>query len=176
MKRITFIVGGGRCGKSRHALSLAQKYSGKRVFIATAEALDDEMKARIHAHQQERDESFVTIEEPLHLAGAIASVPADGKIVIIDCLTVWLGNLMYHINDDRELYKATRTVVDALAHLPCDVVVVSNEVGMGIVPENEMARKFRDIAGAVNQQIAAAANRVVLMVSGIAVTIKEETS
>ena len=174
MKQLTFIVGGGRCGKSRHAVTLAHAYPGNRVFIATAEALDEEMKARIAAHQKERKGAFFTIEEPLDLAEALLNLPQDTRVVIIDCLTVWLGNLMHHYGTGDAINDAITRFINALEKTGCDVIAVANEVGMGIIPENEMARQFRDLAGRLNQQVAEAANNVILMVSGIAMAIKEE--
>lgn len=175
MNQLTFIVGGGRCGKSSHAVSLSLKYPGNRVFIATAEALDEEMAARIVAHQRERQGAFFTIEESMDLSKALDSVPEDTRVVIVDCLTVWLGNLMHHYGTGEKLDEATSRFTASLEKASCDVIVVANEVGMGIIPENEMARTFRDLAGRLNQQVARLADKVILMVSGIAVTIKEET-
>ena len=175
MKTITFIVGGGRCGKSSQALSLAQDYTGSRVFIATAEPVDDEMDARIRAHQKERDGAFVTIEEPLDLARALCAIPDNSSVVVIDCLTVWLGNLMHCHGAGKKLSEHIDTFVLALDDVACDVIIVANEVGMGIIPENAMARQFRDLAGMLNQKIAKKADRAILMVAGMAVHIKKET-
>ena len=172
MKEITFVTGGGRSGKSRYALSLAQSYQGKRVFVATSEPFDDEMRMRIRKHREERRDSFITIEAPLDPGGALASLSSGVEVVVIDCLTVWLGNLMYRqetlVSDAPEILK----FIGMLDNPPCDLIVVSNEVGMGIIPENAMARRFRDLAGALNQRVAEHADRVILMVSGIPVFVK----
>jgi adenosylcobinamide kinase/adenosylcobinamide-phosphate guanylyltransferase len=173
MKHITLIVGGGRCGKSRHALDLAQNCSGRRLFVGTAQPLDDEMIDRIRIHRQERDPSFTTLEEPVHLDRAVAAIPPDTQVAVIDCLTVWLGNLMHHCPDEQAIMDKTGAFLQLLDAPPCDLIIVANEVGMGIIPENAMARQFRDLAGQLNQKVAQKAATVILMISGIAVTIKE---
>jgi len=172
MKHITFITGGGRSGKSRHALSLAREYRGRRAFIATAEPFDDEMKERIEKHKQERDDSFILTEEALGLRSAIESLPADVEVAVVDCLTVWLGNVMHRLESEKDEYLEVEPFLNILGTPPCDLIVVSNEVGMSIVPDNIMARRFRDLCGRLNQQVAERADRVILMVSGIPVTVK----
>lgn len=170
--RVTLITGGARSGKSRYALELAA-HRDSTVFIATSIPFDNEMKLRIKNHKEDRGESFTTVEEPTDLAGAVNSLPDGTKAAVIDCLTIWIGNLM-HKNPDRETFTEIGAFLKALEAPPCDLIIVTNEVGMGIVPDNAMARRFRDIAGNVNQKAAAAANEVIFMVSGIATTIKEE--
>ena len=173
MAKITLVTGGARSGKSCYALSLAQNYRRKRVFIATAEAFDQEMRLRIDKHRKERGNRFFTIEEPYDPAAALARLPAGSQVVVIDCLTVWLGNLIHRYDDKQpESYPEIEALANALRVLPCDAILVSNEVGMGIVPHNESARRFRDLAGQLNQQVAGLAERVVLMVSGIPLTLK----
>jgi adenosylcobinamide kinase/adenosylcobinamide-phosphate guanylyltransferase len=174
MKTTTLITGGGRSGKSRHALRLAEAYAGKRIFIATAEPFDGEMRARIDSHKRERGEAFETIEEPLDLAGALRSVPGDAEVAVVDCLTVWLGNLMHHRGAEAEGLPEISEFLNILDEPPCDLIIVTNEVGMGIVPENEMARRFRDASGRLGQEVARRAGRVVLMVSGLPVFVKGE--
>lgn len=175
MNRITLITGGGRSGKSTHALSLARGYREKKAFIATAEAFDDEMRERIGKHRQERGDAFVTVEEPLDPARALKSLPGDIAVAVVDCLTVWLGNLMHHRGARDERYPEMDSLMDILSNPPCDLILVTNEVGMGIVPHNDMARRFRDLAGRVNQEAAALADDVVLMVCGIPVRVKGGT-
>jgi adenosylcobinamide kinase/adenosylcobinamide-phosphate guanylyltransferase len=171
MGKITLVTGGARSGKSSYALSLADP-SEKNVFIATAEAVDDEMLQRIDRHQEERNNRFLTIEAPVHLAQAIRSVTPETQLVIVDCLTVWLGNLL--VKDESGQLQAVEfaALLDALRDPPCRVVIVTNEVGMGIVPMNEMARKFRDQAGWLNQRVAELAAEVVFVVSGIPMKVK----
>lgn len=196
MPKITLITGGARSGKSTHALALAREYQGRRAFLATAEACDEEMRERIQKHREQRDESFLTIEEPLDLAGALRSLPGDVDIAVVDCLTVWLANLMHYRRStpeargfDTTLHKTAghstaagrdesgypRELADLLALLdapPCDLVLVTNEVGMGIVPTETLARRFRDLAGWTSQHIAKRADRVILMISGIPIIVK----
>jgi adenosylcobinamide kinase/adenosylcobinamide-phosphate guanylyltransferase len=172
MKKITLITGGARSGKSRYALSLARKYRGKRAFVATAEPFDDEMRDRIMKHRKERGEAFITAEEPIDLRQAIDSLPGDVRVAVVDCLTVWIGNLMHKSDGADADYPEINHFLDLLDYPPCDLCIVSNEVGMSLVPENAMARRFRDLCGVLNQQVAERADRVVLMVSGIPVTVK----
>ncbi|MCE9614005.1 MAG: bifunctional adenosylcobinamide kinase/adenosylcobinamide-phosphate guanylyltransferase [Lentisphaerae bacterium] len=172
MKRdVTLITGGGRSGKSDYAVAEAQRYPRRRVFIATAVAFDDEMAARIAAHRSQRGEAFRTVEAPLDLAGAIGSLSGD-EVAVVDCLTVWLGNLMHHHGLGDGTQRAIDALLEGLAAPPCDVFVVTNEVGLGIIPDNAMARQFRDLAGSVNTRVARLAQRVVLLVAGIPLVIK----
>ena len=169
---ITFITGGGRSGKSRHALELARGYE-KRAFVASAVALDAEMQERIAKHRKERGDAFSTVEAPIDPAAAIRSLPDEVEVAVLDCLTVWLGNLMH---EQKVLEDASCDEIDAFLDIlsapPCDLIVVTNEVGMGIIPDNAMARAFRDLAGSLNQRVAAKADRVILMVSGVPVVVK----
>ncbi len=170
---ITLITGGARSGKSGRALELAAPYA-RKAFVATAEPIDEEMRQRIARHRRERDAAFYTIEAPRDLAAACAGWPADVDVAVIDCLTVWLGNLMHAAADDVDLSQPSSfpevvAFLDWLDHPPsCDLILVTNEVGMGLVPTTPLGRAFRDLAGAVNQRVAARAHRVVLMVSGVA--------
>ncbi len=170
-RTVTLVTGGSRSGKSSYALELAEQYQNK-VFIATAQAMDDEMKARISKHKEERGGSYHTIEEPLEVAAAIASVDDGNSVILLDCLTVWLGNLLFHLQTEKEREQRLSGFLNRLPSPPCDIIIVTNEVGMGIVPENELSRKFRDAAGHLNQQVAKLADKVVFMVSGIPMTIK----
>lgn len=173
MARITLVTGGGRSGKSSYALKMADAYEHK-VFVATAVALDDEMRERIEKHRRERDASYHTVEEPTDLAAAIRSVPPGTQVTVVDCLTVWLGNLMHKHGEEADVYPETDAFLSLLPDPPCDLILVTNELGMGIIPGNAMARRFRDIAGRLNQNIADRADRVVLMVCGIPVKVKGE--
>jgi len=172
MSRITLITGGARSGKSSHALALARQYPLPRAFIATAEPFDDDMRRRIEHHRAERAEEFDTHESPLDLAAAIRTLPGEVCVAVVDCLTVWLGNLLHHFSDTPQLQERIDRFLVSLEHPPCDLIVVINEVGMGIVPHNDLARQFRDLAGTLNQQVAAKADRVVFMVSGCPVLVK----
>jgi adenosylcobinamide kinase/adenosylcobinamide-phosphate guanylyltransferase len=169
MHNMTLITGGGRSGKSALALSRAAAY-GPGAFIATAQPVDDEMRQRIERHRQERPVSLVTIEEPLDLSAALRRIPEDARVAVVDCLAVWVGNLMHHCpgHEPDEIDR----FLGGLNAPPVDLIIVTNEVGMGIVPDNEMSRQYRDLLGTVNQRVAALAQEVVLMVSGIPLVIK----
>jgi adenosylcobinamide kinase/adenosylcobinamide-phosphate guanylyltransferase len=173
---ITFVIGGARSGKSSHAESLAVQYSGKRIYLATAEPFDDEMRERIARHQEARRGKFLsTVEEPLHLARALSSVDDDASIVLVDCLTVWMGNLLHH-KGSLPSYGEVEQFMQYLEAPKNPLILVSNEVGQGIVPGDPMSRHFRDHAGWLNQSVAQIADRVIWMVAGIPVTIKGEAT
>ena len=161
---LTLILGGARSGKSTHALSLAK---GRVLFVATAEALDDEMAARIAAHKAERSPEWDTLEEPRDIARSLRSRVNRYDTVVIDCLTLWVANVMTTAD--------LPALIDAYRAGQADWVVISNEVGLGIVPDNALARRYRDLLGVVNQRVAEAADRVTLMVAGIPVQVKAET-
>jgi adenosylcobinamide kinase/adenosylcobinamide-phosphate guanylyltransferase len=165
---VILIGGGARSGKSRHALEKARAIEGTRAFVATAQPFDDEMTARIHRHQAERGEEFTTIEEPIELARIIAE--ASFHVMIVDCLTLWLSNIMCaNQNCDAKI----DALIDASQSASGTVIFVTNEVGSGIVPtDNALSREFRDRAGILNQRIAAIAQEVYLMVFGQAIRIK----
>ena len=170
MSTVTLVTGGARSGKSSYALGLCKDTKDK-AFVATATAFDSEMHQRIEKHQKDRGNAFITVEEPLNLAEAIASLDKV-DVAIIDCLTVWLCNLTNKYGTDKASIPEIEEFLDAIKHPPCDLIIVTNELGSGIVPENEMARYFRDLAGRLNQDVAALANRVVLCVSGLPVILK----
>lgn len=163
------VLGGARSGKSRYAQGRAEAAAEKRLFIATAQAFDDEMRDRIARHREDRGPGWETLEEPLNLAAVIAAHAAPDRALLVDCLTLWTSNLMLA---DQDIPPATATLIAALARASGPVVLVSNEVGLGIVPDNALARRFRDAAGIVNQQIAAAADEVQFLVSGLPLAIK----
>lgn len=172
MTRITLVTGGARSGKSRYAMAAALAFS-RRLFVATATPFDAEMTQRIANHRRERGNAFRTVEEAEDLASVLRAPPPDIDVILIDCLTVWIGNLMHRYGADQAWFPPIDDFLDALARPPCPIILVTNEVGMGIVPEHPMARRFRDIAGTVNGRVAAAADRVVFMVSGIPMAIKD---
>jgi adenosylcobinamide kinase/adenosylcobinamide-phosphate guanylyltransferase len=175
MHTITLITGGARSGKSAFALELARKRYFQRAFIATATAFDEEMKQRILCHQKERGNTFHTIEEPLRLAGAIASCAGRADVAVVDCLTVWLGNLYHHCDEnDSSIGEHVGAFLAALDTAPCDLILVTNEVGWGIVPDNPLARAFRDMAGHLNREIARKAQQVYLLCCGIPLALKGE--
>lgn len=171
MSQVTLVTGGGRSGKSRYALQLAARHD-RRAFIATAEPSDEEMRRRIELHRRARGDSYITVEEPLDPAAAVLSLRGRADVAVLDCLTVWLGNLMHHEDTADGEYRQVRNLLDMVEEPLLDLVLVTNEVGMGIIPANAMAREFRDLAGRVNQEVARRAANVVLMVSGIPVVVK----
>ena len=170
---LTLVLGGARSGKSRHAEALvlghAQSVGTQPVYIATAKAGDGEMAARIAEHQARRGECWRTEEAPLALAGAIVEHANDAQPVLIDCLTLWLTNLMLAQHD---IAAETEILFDSLEQTPGPVVCVANEVGLGIVPDTALGRSFRDHAGRLNQQIAARADRVDFIAAGLPITLK----
>jgi len=159
------ITGGARSGKSRHALALAESLHPHRVFLATAQPLDAEMAARIRAHQAERGPSWRTVEAPLELAPELARDAA----VVIDCLTLWVSNLMHA---GRDVPREGARLVEAVRAAGNPVVVVTNEVGLGIVPDSALARAFRDHLGTLAQRMAAACDHVALLCAGIPLVLK----
>ncbi|TCD47455.1 bifunctional adenosylcobinamide kinase/adenosylcobinamide-phosphate guanylyltransferase [Chlorobium sp. N1] len=171
-KRIVFVTGGARSGKSTFALNLAMQHE-RRVFLATAEAFDGEMEARIRRHREERSDAFTTIEEPVGIGEALGRVPAGTGVVLLDCLTVWTGNLMYRFGEDESaIEREIESLLGVLRDPPCSVILVTNETGMGIVPENAMARRFRDMAGIINQRAATLSDEAWLLASGLPLRLK----
>jgi adenosylcobinamide kinase/adenosylcobinamide-phosphate guanylyltransferase len=173
-RRVVLVLGGVRSGKSRYAQDFAAR--GKRVaFLATAEACDEEMRQRIARHRAERPANWTTVEVPVTLEDAFARCNGNFDTILIDCLTVWTANLMEHEAQD---YERVLAHADRLAQLlrraSGSVVLVSNEVGSGIVPDNEMGRNYRDLLGGINQRIAAAADEVILLVAGCPLVIKQQ--
>ena len=173
MSQITLITGGCRSGKSRHALEVAQKKAiDNKIFIATCVPNDEEMRKRVSRHQAERDPSWKTIEEPVSIAEAISRNHSSCDIIIVDCLTLWTTNLLMAEENLIAIETQVQQLAKVLKRSSCPVVLVSNEVGAGIVPENRLARLFRDAAGIINQRVAACADQVIWMVAGIPVAVK----
>jgi adenosylcobinamide kinase/adenosylcobinamide-phosphate guanylyltransferase len=174
MPTLTLLTGGSRSGKSTHAITLAtaDATASRRYFIATAEALDDEMRLRIAHHQATRPAEFTTVEEPLDLQTAIADLAVRADVVVLDCLTLWISNLMGKGLNDEQILAEADALAAALRRTQFDVIVVTDEVGWGIVPDNPVARRFRDLLGWTNQKVAQVADRVMLMVAGYPLRLK----
>ncbi len=172
MSKIYFITGGARSGKSAFAEKLAKDLAGKRAYIATAQALDPEMAAKIEKHRRDRDNVWDTYEEPLAVAELLRKLSSRYQVVLLDCLTLWLSNVMAHADGDVAVTARSLELAAAITDFGGSCIVVSNEVGLGIVPDNPLARKFRDFAGMLNQKIAQAADEVYFAASGIPVRIK----
>lgn len=167
---VVLIGGGSRSGKSRYAAALARERGSRLGFIATAQACDEEMQARIGAHRRDRGDEFTTIEEPYDLAGVIVSQAAQFDAVVVDCLTLWLSNLM--LTEGYDVEAECARMLEAASKSPAGLLLVTNEVGCGIVPENALARRFRDAAGLLNQQSAQAADEVYWMAFGCPLRLK----
>jgi adenosylcobinamide kinase/adenosylcobinamide-phosphate guanylyltransferase len=170
---LTLVTGGAKSGKSRYALALCESLPGQKIFLATAQAGDEEMARRIRLHREGRGDQWQTLEEPLDLCSALAALAGQNRVVLLDCITLWLSNLLTkHGQVPKIIGLEIDRLVDALASCAGPVVVVSNEVGMGIVPLDSLSRLYRDLAGEANQKIAARAGNVVAMFSGIPLVIK----
>ncbi len=173
MKEIILVIGGCRSGKSSHSLAVAEEMADRgKVFIATCVPRDDEMKNRVARHQRDRAKSWETVETPVALAETIAAHHRKAGVILVDCLTLWTSNVLMESEDPGRIDERIRELIEALAVAECPVILVSNEVGTGIVPANRLARLFRDTAGMVNQRVASAADRVVLMTAGLPLTLK----
>jgi len=169
---LTLITGGCRSGKSTHAIAIASAYpASRKFFIATAEALDDEMRTRIAHHRRFRPAEFQTIEEPQKLGAALSSLQGRADVVVVDCLTLWISNLLQEYSDDAILAEAG-ALANLLLQAPFATFVVTDEVGWGVVPDNPVARRFRDLLGWTNQTIARVADEVLLMAAGYPLRLK----
>ena len=158
----TLVTGGVKSGKSGYALVLAQEFAEPRFFLATAEAFDDELRARIARHREDRAGQFTTIEEPLAIQERLC------ERMILDCVPLWLNNMLYY---GREA-QVEGAVADIIARLPRDIVIVTNEIGWGFIPADPLSRRYGDLLGLVNARLAAACDRVVLMVAGVPLAVK----
>ena len=169
MKKLTFITGGARSGKSRYAQMLALEHSPNPVYVATARIWDNEFRDRVDRHRQERDDRWTTLEEEKQLGG----LPLGGRTAVIDCITLWITNYFSDSGYDIDVCFASCTAeIDALLEQDADLIVISNEIGMGLHADTEVGRKFTDLQGWVNQYLAARANEVIFMISGIPLIVK----
>lgn len=168
-KNVTLILGGTRSGKSRKAEALALSTGGRALYIATAQAFDEEMEKRIVCHQVSRDASFRTIEVPVHLASALRREDGKQTTILVDCLTLWLSNIVLL---DHDIESEIAVLLKAIEQCTAQLIFVSNEIGLGIVPDNALARRFRDFQGVLNQTLAEQAHHVIFMVAGLPITLK----
>jgi len=166
LPNLTLVLGGARSGKSRYAEELIARTEPPWTYVATAEAHDEEMRQRIAHHQARRQVGWETLDAPFELAGTIAALTAPA---LIDCLTLWLSNVMLA---GRDIEEETARLLQAMRHTPVPLVAVSNEVGMGLVPETPLGRAFRDAQGRLNQRVAAVADRVVFVAAGLPLNLK----
>lgn len=169
----TLVLGGCRSGKSRFAQQIADHMTmDRKIYLATCVPTDREMKARVNRHQEDRGPDWETIEEPVRIHETIDRTCDRAKVILVDCLTLWISNLLFEEKGEAGIMAAADLLLDSLNRSTCPAVLVSNEVGYGIVPENSLARQFRDMAGFVNQRVARAVDRVVVTMAGIPVQIK----
>jgi adenosylcobinamide kinase/adenosylcobinamide-phosphate guanylyltransferase len=170
--RVVLIGGGARSGKSRFALERARSLGTRRIFVATAQAFDDEMRDRIARHQIDRGSDFQTIEEPCDLVGALRSAEGRAEVVLVDCLTLWISNLLLADRDDDAILAEVEALAQYLTRCPQHVVLVTNEVGMGVVPESALGRRFRDLAGSAHQRLVRVADEVHLAAMGMVLRLR----
>ncbi len=171
--RTLLVLGGARSGKSAYAQGLAEAYGPDRLYLATGAAGDEEMAARIARHQTDRGQGWATLEEPVEIAAALMAQARQGRVVVVDCLTLWLSNLMLA---GRDLGPALSALADAVGRLAGPVILVSNEVGMGIVPDHKLGREFRDWQGRTNREIGAACDAVIFVAAGLPLQLKPATT
>ncbi len=171
-KKIIFITGGARSGKSRFAEELAGQFLGPKAYLATAQALDEEMAERIRRHRENRPGDWQTLEEPIKVAVCIEEAGPRFDLILLDCLTLWISNLMMAGWEGAKILEEANHLLRACRQARGSLILVGNEVGMGIVPENDQARLFRDLSGFIQQKVAREADEVYFMVSGLPVRIK----
>jgi len=173
-QKLIFVTGGARSGKSAFALKEAGKVGGRKAYIATAEALDEEMAKRIDIHKKLRGDDWDTYEEPLRITEVIKNIEGKYGAIVVDCLTLWLSNLIHaDLDITQEIENLVEVFKNSELRTPnSELFLVSNEVGAGIVPENKLAREFRDLAGIINQKVAGASDEVFMVVAGIPIKIK----
>lgn len=171
-KKLIFITGGCRSGKSRFALDCANRHFSKKLYLATCEVLDEEMAQRVEMHKKMRGPEWQTIEEPIEIFEKIRQCENEVEVILFDCITLWLSNLLMKWDDEQKIKGEVERLLETVKRSPSSFILVSNEVGMGIVPVDPLSRRFRDLAGWVNQKMAESVDTVVFMVSGIPVFLK----
>jgi adenosylcobinamide kinase / adenosylcobinamide-phosphate guanylyltransferase len=171
-KRIVFIIGGARSGKSQFALEMARIFPGPKAYLATAQPLDEEMSDRIRRHRESRGKDWETLEEPLNIAGVLDERGSQFDLILLDCLTLWLSNAMMAGWTEEKVLSETDRFLRAARGARSSLLIVSNEVGLGIVPDNPAARTFRDWSGWIHQKVAREADEVYFLLCGIAQRIK----
>jgi adenosylcobinamide kinase / adenosylcobinamide-phosphate guanylyltransferase len=169
---VTLVLGGARSGKSRYAQQLAEQ-SHRVVLVATAKVTDDEMHAKIERHREDRPKNWLTVEEPLELAKVLEEHERNSEVIVVDCLTIFAANLLETEGENSEaIDRRVEVLCAALQRVQCNVVLVSNEVGSGVVPAYPLGRRYRDVLGEMNQKVARVADDVVLMVAGLPLALK----
>ena len=173
-EKIIFITGGCRSGKSRYALDYANRHFSKKLYLATCQVLDEEMAQRVEEHRKMRGPEWQTIEEPLEIVEKLEDCWDQADVILLDCMTLWLSNLLRKWDKDSKIMAEVERLVDHIKYSAIPLIIVSNEVGMGIVPRDALSRRFRDLSGTMNQRIAETANTMILMISGIPIFLKGE--
>ena len=171
-KKVIFITGGCRSGKSRYALDYANRHFSKKLYLATCEVLDQEMAQRVENHKKMRGPEWQTVEEPLEVVEKVRRYGDEAEVVLLDCITLWLSNLLLKWDDDSKVTGEVDRLIETLKKSQASFLIVSNEVGMGIVPADPLSRRFRDLSGTANQRIAKVADTLILMVSGLPIFLK----
>ncbi len=171
-KRLIFITGGCRSGKSRFALDYANRNFSKKVYLATCEPLDEEMVNRIEDHKRMRGAEWETVEEPIGIIDKIRRYGKEAEVILLDCITLWISNLLLKWDDDSRIIEEIERLRLAIREIGASAILVSNEVGMGIVPADRLSRRFRDLSGMANQKLGEASDQVIFMVSGIPLYLK----
>lgn len=171
-KRMILITGGCRSGKSRFALDYANRHFSKKLYLATAEVLDEEMTRRVEDHKNARGPEWQTVEEPIEIVDGISEYGPKTEVILLDCLTLWLSNLLLRWDNESRIMVEVDKLRKAIKESSTTLIVVTNEVGMGIVPADPLGRRFRDLSGMANQRMAEAADTVIFMVSGIPMFLK----
>jgi adenosylcobinamide kinase/adenosylcobinamide-phosphate guanylyltransferase len=171
-KKVIFITGGCRSGKSRYALDYANRHFSKKLYLATCEVLDQEMAQRVENHKKMRGPEWQTVEEPLEVVEKVRRYGDEAEVVLLDCITLWLSNLLLKWDDDSKVTGEVDRLIETLKKSQASFLIVSNEVGMGIVPADPLSRRFRDLSGTANQRIAEVADTLILMVSGLPIFLK----
>ncbi len=174
-KKVILITGGCRSGKSRFALDYGNQHFSRKLYLATCEALDEEMTQRIAGHKKMRGPEWQTIEEPVEIVDKIRQYGDESDVILLDCVTLWLSNLLMRRKDDAEIIKETDRLMEAIKQSLASFIAVTNEVGMGIVPADPLSRRFRDLSGTLNQKIGEGADAVIYMVSGIPLFLKGDS-
>lgn len=171
-KRIIFITGGCRSGKSRYALDYANRHFSKKMYLATCEVFDEEMALRVETHKKMRGPEWQTVEEPIEIVEKIRQYGDKVEVILLDCITLWLSNLLIKWNDDLRVMEEVNQLIDTIKQSQTFFIMVSNEVGMGIVPAEPLSRRFGDLSGMANQKVAEMADTVIFTVSGIPIFLK----
>jgi adenosylcobinamide kinase/adenosylcobinamide-phosphate guanylyltransferase len=171
-KKMIFITGGCRSGKSRYALDYTNQHFSKKLYLATSEALDEEIAQRIERHKKMRGPEWQTVEEPVEIVNKIRQYGNKVDVILLDCITLWLSNLLMRRRDDPEIMDEVSRLIDTVKQISASSIIVSNEVGMGIVPADLLSRRFRDLSGMANQKIAGGSETVIFMASGLPIFLK----